>query len=112
VTFAGGDTTGFYCFSLYLLHIQRLFISMSSPSVSPPAPVATSPVAPVTRAFFSGAVAGMVADSILHPLDTINLRMKVQTVQTAEYAGILRAAQTIVRNGAWLRKSRECCCIR
>ncbi|GLE11271.1 hypothetical protein PINS_up023637 [Pythium insidiosum] len=40
----------------------------------------------------------MVADSMLHPIDTINLRMKVQTQQTAEYSGILRSAMTIVRN--------------
>ncbi|TMW59214.1 hypothetical protein Poli38472_007359 [Pythium oligandrum] len=74
--------------------------SASAASTAAPQAVATSSTAaaPVTRAFFSGAVAGMVADSMLHPLDTINLRMKVQTQQTAEYSGILRSAKTIVRN--------------
>ncbi|KAJ0394910.1 hypothetical protein P43SY_009098 [Pythium insidiosum] len=75
--------------------------SSTSTAAASPQAVATSSAsatAPVTRAFFSGAVAGMVADSMLHPIDTINLRMKVQTQQTAEYSGIVRSAMTIVRN--------------
>lgn len=68
-------------------------------------PTATSAVAvksalsPAMRAFFSGAVAGVVADSVLHPLDTINLRMKIQHEQSRKYSGLFKAMRTILREG-------------
>lgn len=40
----------------------------------------------------------MVADSILHPVDTINLRMKVQITERPEYNGIIRSTLTVIRN--------------
>ena len=49
------------------------------------------------RAPFSGAVAGLVSKSILHPLDLINLRMKIQRHPTPKHANIFRSIQTILR---------------
>lgn len=52
---------------------------------------------PAFRAFFSGAIAGVVADSMLHPLDVVNLRMKIQNTPTPKYASVFRSVQTILR---------------
>jgi len=49
------------------------------------------------RALCSGAVAGVVADSMLHPLEVINLRMKIQQRPSAKYSGILRSVRTILQ---------------
>ncbi|KAF4316175.1 hypothetical protein BBO99_00009516 [Phytophthora kernoviae] len=46
---------------------------------------------------FMGGVAGVVADSMLHPLEVINLRMKIQSRPSAKYSGILRSVQTILK---------------
>ncbi|CAK4068861.1 unnamed protein product [Aphanomyces euteiches] len=45
----------------------------------------------------SGAVAGMVTDSILLPFDTVNLRIKVQLPESPKYTGIAHAWKTIFR---------------
>ncbi|KAG6961288.1 hypothetical protein JG688_00009173 [Phytophthora aleatoria] len=69
-------------------------------SVSVTRPTATSAVAaasPAVRALCSGAVAGVVADSMLHPLEVINLRMKIQQQPSAKYSGILRSVRTILK---------------
>ncbi|KAK1940851.1 putative S-adenosylmethionine carrier 2 [Phytophthora citrophthora] len=67
---------------------------------SRPTASATSAVAaasPAVRALCSGAVAGVVADSMLHPLEVINLRMKIQQQPSAKYSGILRSVRTILK---------------
>ncbi|EGZ14459.1 hypothetical protein PHYSODRAFT_456707, partial [Phytophthora sojae] len=67
---------------------------------SHPTATATSAVAaasPAVRAVFSGAVAGVVADSVVHPLEVINLRMKIQQQPSAKYSGILRSVRTILK---------------
>ncbi|KAI9919695.1 hypothetical protein PsorP6_017724 [Peronosclerospora sorghi] len=72
----------------------------SSLSVPRPPATATSAVAaasPAVRALCSGAIAGVVADSLLHPLDVINLRMKIQPRPSAKYRGILRSVETILK---------------
>lgn len=61
------------------------------------AAVAALSLSPASRAFFSGAVAGVVADSMLHPLDVVNLRMKIQHAPTPKYANIFRTIKTILR---------------
>lgn len=74
----------------------------SSTSRTPTATsAAVTPLSPASRAFFSGAVAGVVADSMLHPLDVVNLRMKVQHVPTPKYASVTRTIRTILREGAY-----------
>lgn len=78
---------------------------MTAVGAGTPSPTATSAalspasLSPAARAFFSGAVAGVVADSMLHPLDVVNLRMKVQHVPTPKYASISRTIRTILREG-------------
>lgn len=52
---------------------------------------------PAVRALCSGAVAGVVADSVVHPLEVINLRMKIQSRPSAKYSGILRSVRTILK---------------
>jgi hypothetical protein len=52
---------------------------------------------PVSRAFLSGAVAGIVADSFLHPLDTVSLRMKVQCTKSKKNTSIWRTLRTMLR---------------
>lgn len=80
-------------------------LRMASAASAGSSPTATSAVAvksalsPAMRAFFSGAVAGVVADSVLHPLDTINLRMKIQHEQSRKYSGLFKAVRTILREG-------------
>ncbi|TDH74391.1 uncharacterized protein CCR75_005089 [Bremia lactucae] len=54
-------------------------------------------LSPAVSALFSGAVAGVVADTILHPLDVVNLRMKIQQQPSPEYSGILRSVRTILK---------------
>ncbi|RLN45597.1 hypothetical protein BBJ28_00016381, partial [Nothophytophthora sp. Chile5] len=54
-------------------------------------------VSPALRAVCAGAVAGVVADSVVHPLEVINLRMKIQERPSAKYASILRSVKTILR---------------
>ncbi|ETW02960.1 hypothetical protein, variant [Aphanomyces invadans] len=49
------------------------------------------------KSMVSGAVAGMVTDSVLLPFDTVNLRIKVQMVQPHKYTGIAHAWKTILR---------------
>ncbi|DAZ95215.1 TPA: hypothetical protein N0F65_013060 [Lagenidium giganteum] len=72
-------------------------MSTTLSSTSPMPSSSPSGMSPLMRAFFSGAVAGVVADSMLHPLDTINLRIKVQTKQSVKYSGILDTLKTIMR---------------
>ncbi|CAH0513907.1 unnamed protein product [Peronospora belbahrii] len=72
----------------------------SSVSVTRPTATATSAVAaasPAVRALCSGAVAGIVADSLLHPLEVINLRMKIQQHPNSKYSGIIRSIKTILK---------------
>lgn len=75
--------------------------SAAAASVSKPtatsAVLAAASLSPAMRSFFSGAVAGVVADSMLHPLDVINLRMKVQREPSARYASITRSVRTILK---------------
>ncbi|CAI5737768.1 unnamed protein product [Hyaloperonospora brassicae] len=71
-------------------------------SVSVPHPTATatsavSALSPPLRALCSGAVAGIVADSMLHPLEVINLRMKIQQQPSLKYNGLFRAVKTIFK---------------
>jgi hypothetical protein len=52
-----------------------------------------------TKAVFSGGVAGMVANSMLHPFDTVSLRMKVQTETGTKAAGFFYTVKTMFRQG-------------
>ena len=47
----------------------------------------------------AGAFAGIAADSILHPFDTISLRLKVQAQNPAKYESFWHACKTIVHEG-------------
>lgn len=75
---------------------------VATTSTSPPKMISTASISPSTRALMAGAVAGIVSDSMLHPVDTINLRMKVQSKPRKEYSSILRSAMTIMRNGTFI----------
>lgn len=70
--------------------------SVSKPTAAS-AVLAAASLPPALRTLVSGAVAGVVADSVLHPLDVINLRMKVQSAPTPRYATIARAVRTILK---------------
>ncbi|RQM24338.1 hypothetical protein B5M09_001661 [Aphanomyces astaci] len=58
---------------------------------------ATETHATLYKSMLSGAVAGMVTDSLLLPFDTVNLRIKVQMVPPPKYTGITHAWKTILR---------------
>ncbi|CEG41959.1 mitochondrial carrier (bou s-adenosylmethionine carrier) [Plasmopara halstedii] len=58
---------------------------------------AVTTASPAVRALWSGAVAGIVADSLLHPLEVINLRMKIQKQPSSKYSSILRSIRTILK---------------
>jgi hypothetical protein len=51
------------------------------------------------KSFFAGGVAGMIANSVLHPFDTVSMRMKVQKSSNLKYAGFSHAVRTILREG-------------
>lgn len=70
---------------------------LRKPAATSAAAFASLSLSPAMRSVFSGAVAGVVADSMLHPLDVINLRMKVQRGDSARYASIARSVRTILK---------------
>jgi hypothetical protein len=48
---------------------------------------------------FAGAGAGLVAESALHPFDTISTRLKAQVASPPKYTGFIHAIKTIVAEG-------------
>ena len=52
----------------------------------------------------AGSIAGLVAESILHPLDTVSLRLKIQSPypEIMKYTGFFNASSTILREGKWI----------
>lgn len=48
---------------------------------------------------FAGSLAGFAAESILHPFDTISLRLKVQSNQTPKYKTTRMAALLMYKEG-------------
>uniref|UniRef100_A0AAV1USS6 Mitochondrial carrier protein n=1 Tax=Peronospora matthiolae TaxID=2874970 RepID=A0AAV1USS6_9STRA len=70
-------------------------VSLAHPSAT--ATSAVPSVSPALRALCAGAVAGVVADSLLHPLEVINLRMKLQARPNIKYDSLFRSMQTILK---------------
>lgn len=64
----------------------------------------TSPVpyahcVPWTNSLIAGGIAGLTAESMLHPFDTVSLRLKVQSHNPPKYNGVLHAWKTIYKEG-------------
>lgn len=50
----------------------------------------------VTDGFFAGALAGALAESVVHPFDTISVRLKMQLKPPFKYAGIWDCARVVL----------------
>ncbi|EGG21554.1 mitochondrial substrate carrier family protein [Cavenderia fasciculata] len=48
-----------------------------------------------------GAASGVLADSIMHPIDTIRARLQIEKVGQQQYKGTIDAFQSIIRKEGW-----------
>jgi len=62
----------------------------------PEPPFHLPPLKAESRSFVAGAWAGLVAESILHPFDTVSTRLKAQAAASPKYTGFAQAVRTIV----------------